>query len=89
MQLKSKRVESNYKYKDRNLKEDKYYNFFNLDSNMTSDSSTVKQWINDVLYVFENESKTKNISFGYRNEYNQIWQNKDSVFINQIGRAHV
>ena len=89
LQLKSKRVSSNYKYKDRNVKEDKYYNFFNLDSNITSDSSNVKQWINDVLYVFENESKTKNISFGYRNEFNQIWQNKDSVFINHFIRGEV
>lgn len=82
IQLKSTRVFSNYKYKDRNVKADKYYNFFNLDSNITSDSSNVKQWINDVLYVFENVSKTKYISLGYRNELNQVWQKKDSVLTN-------
>lgn len=82
IQLKSKRVLCNYKYRDRNAKADKYYNFFNIDSNSTSDSSNVKQWINDILYVFENISKTKYISLGYRNELNQIWQEKDSVLTN-------
>lgn len=84
LQLKSSLSFSSFKYKDANIYKDKFYNKYYLDSFLTYDSSSVKQFMNALNYTIKFKKNKTSLSFDYKNEINQIWQKKDSLIYNNI-----
>ena len=84
LQLKMRGAINTYKYKDENLRKDSFYNLFYLDTSKTRDSSNIKQLSNEISYTALSVNDNFGFSFGYKNEFNKVWQKRDSVFFNHI-----
>ncbi len=89
LQAKSKFAYNRYKYKDLNSGKNAFYPIFYLDTLITKDSTRFKQHYNELLFTYQNATKTKGASIGYANEINVVWQKNDSLFANHIVKANV
>ncbi|MEI8137586.1 MAG: putative porin, partial [Bacteroidota bacterium] len=89
IQLKSMVSSNTYKYKSDNDNIDKYYTITYLDTTKTRDSSRVIKIINEINYSAITTNSNFAVSFGYKNELNQVWQKADSLFYNHIANAEM
>ncbi|MEO6303312.1 MAG: putative porin [Bacteroidia bacterium] len=87
IQVKSTFASNAYKYTDDNIATDKYYTIIYLDTARTHDSTHVRKFINEISYAAVTTNSNFALSFGYKNEINQVWQKADSVFSNNIVTA--
>jgi hypothetical protein len=87
VQLKSKFSDRSFQYKDNGIGSDKFYNVAYLDTNVTHDSSHVRQYINSLDYAMISRTGNAGLSIGYRNEINQVWQYYDSTIVNHLAQA--
>jgi hypothetical protein len=87
LQLKSSVAANTYKYKSDNDSLDNYYTITYLDTSKTRDSSRVIKIINEINYSAITTNSNFAISFGYKNEFDQVWQKADSLFYNHIANA--
>lgn len=87
IQLKSSFAGSSYEYTDDNIATDKYYIIMYLDTLKTRDSSHVRKITNEISYAAVTTNSNFALSFGYKNEINQVWQKADSLFYNHIATA--
>ncbi|WP_317898664.1 putative porin [Aurantibacillus circumpalustris] len=84
VQLKSRFENSSYHYSSSNDAIDKFYKNTYYDTLKTNDSSHVKKFTNELSYAILKKDNKAGLSFGYKNEINQVWQRRDSVFMNHI-----
>ena len=75
------------KYIDKELSKDNYYSTFYLDTASTKDSTYWRQIANDVSYRLNYHPLNATFSFGFRNEYNQLHQFAQQVFLNNLLHA--
>ncbi len=87
IQLKSSIITNALKYTDENISSDKFYTLMYLDTVRTHDSTHVKKLINEINYAAVTTNSNFALSFGYKNEINQVWQLADSLFHNHIATA--
>ena len=79
LQIKSIASSNIYSYKSDNDTIDKYYTLAYLDTVKTRDSSRVIKIINEVNYSAITTNSNFAVSFGYKNEINQVWQKADRI----------
>jgi hypothetical protein len=84
LQLKSMVSFNSFRYLDHAIAKDKYYGQILLDSALTKDSTNLRQLVNEAGYNFQARNGSFSIGAGYRNELNRLWQQRDSVFMNQL-----
>jgi hypothetical protein len=84
IQLKSKFINNAYKYKDLGIATDSFYTHIYLDTVQTLDTSHVRKFVNELSYSLLDVNNKFGFSAGYKNEINQVWQLKDSFFVNHI-----
>ncbi|MBK9285988.1 MAG: hypothetical protein IPM51_16955 [Sphingobacteriaceae bacterium] len=82
LQLKSIYSWDSYLFKDDNLINSNYYFLFYHDTLKTYDSTSLKQFKNEISYTLRKGGGGSGISIGCRNEINQLWQKNDSLFQN-------
>jgi hypothetical protein len=82
LSLKSFYSSHKYRYKDQGVADDNFYDTFYYDTLLTSDSSHVKKFTNTLEYTLLNKTGFA-FNFGFKNEYNSVWQKTDSLFNNQ------
>lgn len=84
LQFKSRLAFNLYRYKDDNMIYDKFYNLIYLDTAKTFDSSHVSQYSNEIDYAVMSVNKKFNASAGYKNEVSQVWQYRNTTYINHL-----
>ncbi|MEI6020893.1 MAG: putative porin, partial [Bacteroidota bacterium] len=84
LQVKSQIDFNALKYKDLNVKGDKYYQTIKYDSLKTNDSSNFRQINNSIAYTLQQKNNHANFSLGYKNQINKVWQKHDSTFANHL-----
>lgn len=89
LQIKSRYYINANKYKDASSTKDTYYLNHYFDSLKTNDSTHIRQLINEAHYTIKRSNNRLNLSAGYKNEINKVWQKKDSVFVNHLFLADV
>ena len=75
------------KYVDAGLQSDKYYQVYYLDTLTTRDSTHWRSYSNIVNYSLKINPLQTRIDVGFKNEYNQVHQHRDSLFMNNIVNA--
>lgn len=84
LQLKSSAAFNLYRYRDAGIRSNDFYNVVYLDTVSTNDSSNVRQYHNELSYALMSSDSKFGFSAGYKNEINQLWQRKDSLFFNHL-----
>lgn len=74
---------SYYWYLDYGVYSDGFYSTMYLDTTKTSDSTHLRQYINRANYTFKLNKIGISAQVGFSHEYNQIYQNVDSIIIHQ------
>lgn len=77
------------KYKDQGIHDDKYYPVYYLDTISTMDSTHWRNFANSVSYSLRINPLNTRLEFGLKNEYNQVHQHTDSLFMNNFFNAGV
>lgn len=83
LSLKSDYTSHKYRYRDQSISKDQFYDVFYFDTLRTNDSAHVQKFRNSVEYNAVNLNGL-GLRLGFCNEYNRVWQKKDSVFFNQL-----
>jgi hypothetical protein len=87
IQLKSKFVSNSYRYRDLAIAVDSFYTHDYLDTVQTLDSGHVRKLVNELSYSMLSTNNKFGFSAGYKNEINQVWQVRDSFFLNHAIQA--
>lgn len=77
------------KYTDAGIGTDKYYQVFYLDTVATKDSTHWRSFSNMINYSVKINPIHTRLEFGFKNEYNQVHQYRDSSFINNTANVGV
>lgn len=75
------------KYVDLNDTIDKYYQVHYLDTVKTRDSTHWRSFSNTINYSIKINPIHTRLELGFKNEYNQVHQHRDSLFMNNIVNA--
>ncbi len=76
--------DQSFRYQDRGIATDGFYNNRYRDSLYTMDSAHVRQFRNGISYLLKDRKKGRGLELGYRNEVSQVWQISDDLIINNI-----
>ncbi len=87
LQFKLAYVNNLYLYTDEGMANDNFYERIYLDTVRTSDSTRIKQFVNEINYSVQSANKRLAFSGGYKNEINLLWQKSDSTFMNHIAQG--
>jgi len=82
LSLKSSFESQSFRYLDRGLKNDGFYDHFFQDSLVTNDSATLRQFRNGIHYHLKDARRGMGLELGFRNEVSQLWQQSDQIFAN-------
>ncbi len=77
------------KYTDAGIANDNYYRVFYLDTAATYDSTHWRSISNTGKYTLKINPLNTRIQIGVKNEYNQVHQHRDSIFVNNSVNAGV
>lgn len=90
LQFKSSYSSIKYKYKDNEAARlSTYYSIFNLDTTKTLDSTRLRTYNNELNLSLQTKNKNLVFNVGYENELSQIWQHRDTSFMNHIVKANI
>jgi hypothetical protein len=84
IQIKSRFVDQSFRHSDSRISQEGFYHVAYFDTVATLDSSHVRQFINEIDYSVVQSKNKFGLSFGYKNEINEIYQKADSAFRNDI-----
>lgn len=84
LQLKTSFSDNKYRYKEKNIANDKYYLLMYLDTAKTNDSTRLRALTNEIDLSIQSKNKALRLSAGYENEMSFVWQYTDTSFMNHL-----